>query len=74
MVPAPASRRERRRRCPTLLLAIFVSPLLASTAMGETTEATAASGEFNPGQPGGPEGESPSLPVIVVDEVTITST
>ena len=74
MIPAPASRRERRRRCSTLLLSLLVSVLLAPAALGETEEAPFAPGDTGPGDTGEPEGDSPSLPVIVVDEVTITAT
>jgi outer membrane receptor protein involved in Fe transport len=84
MIPAPATRRERRRRCATLLLSIFVSFLLTAPALGETEEppatpddakeASTAPGDAEPGHSDDPQGDAPPLPVLVVDEVTITAT
>jgi iron complex outermembrane receptor protein len=79
MIPAPASRRERRRRCTTLLLSIFVSVLLSHPALGEAEEPPSAPGdtEQTPSaleETDEPQGDAPPLPVIVVDEVTITAT
>ena len=59
MIPAPATRRERRRSCATPFLSLFVSLLLATPALGEADD---------------PPSDAPPPPVIVVDEVTITAT
>ena len=65
MIPAPATRRERRRRCTALLLSVFVSLLLTAPAHGETSEpppaeadaekAPAAPGATDPGDADEPE-------------------
>ena len=78
MVPAPASRRERRRRCTTLILSIFASLLLTLPALGETDEPTPAEGDADLGKAEAsgadePEDDAPGLPVIVVEEVNITA-
>ena len=84
MIPAPATRRERRRHCTVSLLSILVCILLASPALGEAEEpppapddageAPAATAGTDPDDTGEPDGDAPPLPVIVVDEVTITAT
>ena len=89
MIPAPATRRERRRGCSTLLLSILVSLLLTAPALGEAEEPSSApaGAEAAPADPGDagpgdadpeggdqPQGDMPPLPVLVVDEVTITAT
>jgi outer membrane receptor protein involved in Fe transport len=68
MVPAPASRRERRRRCPALLVSFFVSLLLAPPALGDPEEPPAAEGDADQQSDAGAP-----LPVTVVEEVTITA-
>ena len=78
MIPAPASRRERRRRCPTLLISIFASLLLAPPALGEADEPPPVQGDTDLGETDAgdvdePEDDAPGLPVIVVDEVNITA-
>jgi iron complex outermembrane receptor protein len=77
MIPAP--RRERRRYCTALLLSIFVSVLLPPAALGEAEKPLPASGDAEEpppasGDAGQPPGDAPPLPVLVVDEVTITAT
>jgi iron complex outermembrane receptor protein len=83
MIPAPATRRERRRRCTALLLSLFVSLLLISPVHGETSDPppAEANAEEPPTPPGDtdaadadePQSDAPPLPVLVVDEVTITA-
>ena len=78
MILAPASRRERRRRRPTLLTSLCVSLLLALPALGTAEESPPAQGETDledtdPGEVDELEDDAPGLPVIVVDEVNITA-
>jgi len=94
MIPAPTTRRERRRCCATLLLSLLISLSLAIPAWGEpsdpppapgaaeeeppapdtTGEDPAALGDTDPDDIDQPQGDAPPLPLLVVDEVTITAT
>jgi iron complex outermembrane receptor protein len=82
MFPAPATRRERRRRCSTLLITVLISisasVSTANRVLGEADEPPPPRAETDAGEPergdlGELEDEAPGLPVIVTEEVNITA-